>query len=165
MDARLTVVLESVPVPESGCWIWSGDTKSRGGYGRVFIDGGMVMAHRFSWMAYNGEIPPGSIVCHRCDTPPCVNPEHLFLGSHKDNANDREAKGRGNQVKHETHGRAKLDNAQVEEIRAWLHAGEPQSFIARQYGVSQQTISAIKTGAGWYEGRRSAHARTAFEEK
>jgi len=155
----LAVMERSTPVPEAGCWLWTGDTNSKGGYGRAFLDGGVMMAHRFSWIAHHGHIPDGAIVCHRCDTPACVNPDHLFLGTTKTNADDREHKGRGNQMKHQAHARAKLSNEQVAEIRSWLAVGESQSFIARQFKVSQQTISAIKTGAGWYEGRRKGHSR------
>lgn len=84
-------------VTESGCWIWMGGTQIIGGsrtYGRLWVGGKMVRAHRVSYEVYNGPIPDGMLVCHRCDIQPCVNPAHLFLGTHKDNENDKVRKGR-----------------------------------------------------------------------
>ena len=78
---------------ENGCLIWTGAAKPSG-YGNINIEGRTESTHRASWMAFKGSIPPGMIVCHHCDTPACVNPDHLFLGSHKDNAADMDAKGR-----------------------------------------------------------------------
>lgn len=92
VDAVLFYV-ESVTAP--GCWEWTG-TKDKHGYGRVRVDQRKARAHRVAWEAFKGEIPAGLHVLHRCDNPGCVNPEHLFLGTHGDNMRDREAKGRGN---------------------------------------------------------------------
>lgn len=88
------------PEPNSGCWLWLGYTNHRG-YGRFGVgsitDGSsrMDMAHRISYQLHRGEIPAGFFVCHRCDTPSCVNPDHLFLGSRQDNATDMATKNRG----------------------------------------------------------------------
>ena len=78
----------------NGCWEWQA-AKTRLGYGRFAPEGTTVKAHRVSFELCKGPIPDGMHVMHSCDNPPCVNPEHLSLGSNQDNVNDREAKGRG----------------------------------------------------------------------
>lgn len=79
--------------PGDACWEWTGHA-NRSGYGRVTRRGRDLFAHRYSWELANGPIPDGLIVCHRCDNPPCVRPEHLFLGTHSDNMRDAQRKGR-----------------------------------------------------------------------
>lgn len=76
------------------CWFWIGARASFDGYGSIRFQGKNMSAHRASYMLYKGPIPPGMYVCHTCDTPPCVRPEHLFLGTHTDNMRDKMAKGR-----------------------------------------------------------------------
>lgn len=76
-----------------GCWEWQGG-RTAAGYGIFSGTHGRRYAHRFSWELHHEAIPQGMLVCHQCDNPPCVRPDHLFLGSHADNAQDREAKGR-----------------------------------------------------------------------
>lgn len=77
----------------TGCWEWS-RTKNNHGYGMMGVCTDAILVHRYSWMHHYGEIPDGLIVCHKCDNPPCANPEHLFLGTHKDNVHDKISKGR-----------------------------------------------------------------------
>lgn len=110
----------------------------------------MEKAHRVSWMLANGPIPAGMVVCHRCDNPPCVNPDHLFLGTQIDNMRDRSKKGRGNHRKGSRHGRAKLTEQDVRVIRSRYATGDwKQSDLAAEYGVSQPLIGHIVRRVTW----------------
>jgi hypothetical protein len=79
--------------PETGCWMWTGGGESNG-YGRISINGKRVKAHQAAWILFKGPIPKGMCICHKCDTPGCVNPGHLFLGTMTDNMRDKINKGR-----------------------------------------------------------------------
>ena len=83
-----------IPEPMSGCWLWIGANSGKGGYGQISINGRIKRAHRVSWELHRGFIPEGMLVCHHCDTPPCVNPDHLFVGTYSDNTIDSVKKGR-----------------------------------------------------------------------
>ena len=98
-----------------------------------------------SYEAHVGAIPPGMCVCHRCDNPPCCNPDHLFLGTVADNNADRAAKGRS--ARNKTNRR--LSDDDVRAIRAALAAGSKQEPLAEQYGVGTRAISKIKCGQRW----------------
>lgn len=78
---------------DSGCWHFTGYI-NKAGYGQIKIINNVIHAHRASWILHNGHVPSGLLVCHKCDNPKCVNPDHLFLGTHKDNAIDMVIKGR-----------------------------------------------------------------------
>ena len=95
------------PVPETGCWLWTGAWDTRG-YGKFKVTNSATgKAHRFFYKQMVGPIPDGMLVCHRCDTPSCVNPVHLFLGTAADNAEDKRRKGRCGDCSGENNGRAK----------------------------------------------------------
>lgn len=92
---------------ESGCWLWNGPRYKKTWHGQFrFRFQGTRLAHRLSWMFHNGPIPAGMVVCHRCDVPHCVNPEHLFLGTWADNVRDMYAKGRQHIQAKKTHCRS-----------------------------------------------------------
>lgn len=98
----------------SGCWLWTG-AKDKRGYGKINIEGRYVQTHRASWAEFKGD--PGQLfVCHHCDTPACLNPEHLFLGSHTDNMEDMTTKQRQKRGTEKT--QAKLTEELVRTIRA-----------------------------------------------
>jgi hypothetical protein len=136
------------------CWPWLA-CKNNWGYGVFVIDKKQYGAHRFSWMLANEQdIPTGMQVCHSCDNPACVNPAHLWLGTHSDNVADKVLKGRTTKGRPttfgENHGRAKLDNQDVREIRELLSTGElSKRAIAAKYGVSDTIVRKIANGTLW----------------
>ena len=132
-----------IPEPNTGCWLWVG-TYAYCGYGKLGIGKKFYQAHRLSWERYNGLIPDGMHVCHKCDTPACINPQHLFLGTMKDNMLDAEKKGR--MAVGEKHPTAKLSEAQVIAI---FNDERTYAKISDQYGVVQSAISDIKNGKKW----------------
>lgn len=134
-----------LPVPESGCWLWLGSWDKHG-YGKTPGTDGSRKAHRVYFQHHNGPIPNGLSVCHRCDTPACVNPDHLFLGDAKTNAADMKAKGRGRLAKGEANTAAKLKEAQVISIFKDMRKS---SAIASHYGVSKATVIGIQKGYLW----------------
>lgn len=91
-----------MPEPMSGCWLWTGCALPSG-YGNFRDGGGMTLAHRFAYGQFVGAIPSGGVVMHKCDTPCCVNPEHLSIGTHADNVADKVKKGRQRGPKQKTH--------------------------------------------------------------
>jgi hypothetical protein len=131
------------PEPNSGCWLWLGGVQSMG-YGMLGPKKHRVLATRFSYEKYKGPIPIGLSVLHRCDTPLCVNPDHLFAGTQRDNLRDAAQKGRT--VHGEQHPGAKLTNQQVVEIRALLGQGVSQRLVALRFEVNPSTISRIAGG-------------------
>ncbi len=136
-----------IPEPNSGCWLWTAFCDKRG-YGKFSFNGHNRIAPRVSWEIHRSPIPQGLFACHHCDTPSCVNPDHLFLGTQKDNKQDSVKKGRyqGGGLRGEDNPDHKLTRKQVAEIRASCFS---QSKLAEIYGVDQSNISRIKSGKAW----------------
>lgn len=132
------------------CWVWTATTNADG-YGRFYAGveqgGQLIGAHRFSWELANGR-PVGELcVCHHCDNPSCVNPAHLFLGTHVDNMLDRDSKGRRPPPTGTANGRARLSESQIVEIRRFR--GERHADIAARHGVGKSTVTSILLGTTW----------------
>lgn len=134
-----------------GCWAWTGN-KSRAGYGRISIGPktlGYVQAHRLSWELHQKQkIPDGMVVMHKCDNPNCVNPEHLSIGTYKENTLDMISKGRKKVVAPvgEGNGKSLLTADQAREIKeSTLSMAE----LARKFGVSPNCVRGVKIGRTW----------------
>ena len=127
------------------CWEWTANKSDRG-YGYFWFGNTMARAHRMSWEIANRKIPSGMCICHHCDNPSCVNPNHLFLGTYLDNARDAMKKGRlftGPRPRRESHGQVKLSDLDVQMIRYWASIGHIQKDIARAFGASETNVSMI----------------------
>lgn len=146
----------SIPVDKSQCWEWIG-AKDPNGYGRFNLGGKKgptILAHRFAYELANAGMSEGLHVCHRCDNPGCVNPSHLFLGTHQDNMKDMLEKGRSQHVPHpgEQAGNHKLTTSQVRIIRErYASGGVSQRQLAREFNVSQVQIGHIVRREQWQE--------------
>lgn len=146
--------------PNTGCWLWTHSETSTE-YGQFSVNNKPKAAHRVSYELYIGPIPKGLWVLHKCDTPLCVNPSHLFLGTHQDNDRDREVKGRGRNGGNlhitigEKHGGHKLTETDIKNIRAIYRSGSiinglgASNFLAKKYNVRRQTIWRIVTNQSW----------------
>lgn len=131
---------------DNGCWIWCGP-KGDDGYGLIRVPPRRTRrVHRVMYEAFNGEIG-GLLVCHKCDTPLCVNPEHLFLGTPKQNTHDAMNKGRLNRG--ESVNTSKLTESQVVEISEKHFYGEPIPKLANEYGMSLGGVRMLLAGKTW----------------
>ncbi len=148
-------------VEGGACWLWKA-AKTTHGYGAVKIAGRVLFAHRVAYALINRSTPVDKLVCHSCDNPACINPLHLFLGSHADNSRDmrnknRQAIGARNGTKTcpasiargDKHGRSILSSEQVANIKRLLSAGETCRKIGSMFGVGRSTVGEIKRGRTW----------------
>lgn len=146
---RLTKRLQAHP---DGCLIWTGALDDHG-YGRISRGAqgnGYARTHRVAWeLAHEADIPDGMIICHRCDNPPCCNPDHLFVGTHEDNSQDMMSKdrGRGQIPVGQAHPNARLSDAQVAELRILAPVIGNYASLGRLLGISKQHARSLALGA------------------
>jgi hypothetical protein len=145
------------------CWPWLGSTMKKSARGVFYFKGKNYIAARVAWHLHAGEPPPANLfVCHSCDNPNCVNPSHLWLGTNSDNIKDAASKGRLymqrfpekapkgiRKAKGTAHGRAKLDDSLVLQMRAQYAAGASLKGLADQYGVAPRTIADAVKRVTW----------------
>lgn len=134
--------------PETGCWNWVKGTDTCG-YGIFYPYGAAapkIRAHRYSYMIHKGPIPEGLYVCHTCDNPGCVNPDHLWLGTHTENMRDKERKGRG----HDRSGSSNVKAKITEEIALEIYNAEgTNKEIGARFGLDHQLVYRIRTKRMW----------------
>lgn len=144
---------KTYPEPNTGCWLWAG-MLNVSGYGimksAALPQFKTPLTHRISYFLHNGEFNYSLHVLHKCDTPTCINPDHLFLGTHQDNIADRVKKNRSNRVglKGEKGSMAKLTSKDIDEIRR-LRGTMCQRLIGEKFNVKQSTIHYILSGKTW----------------
>lgn len=139
------------PIEKTGCHEWTGGRHPRSKYGRfaiIYLGSQETLSrftHRVAWQLYRGPIPPRLKVLHRCDNPPCVNPDHLFLGTNADNSQDMVLKGRGpaQQIK------ADIATRIIEALKLYRQGAISISQIARDFGVQRRSVQRINSGHAW----------------
>lgn len=136
-------------VQKNGCWQWTASTCS-GGYGTFNLNGKTVGSHRVSYLLHKGDIPKGLDICHTCDNVKCVNPDHLFLGTHRDNMQDMILKKRGHKARGSAHSQTSLTDKEVLEIR-YLYSTSSYTMLelGSKFRVSKATIHRIVRRIYW----------------
>ena len=134
----------------TGCWMWNGRCDNNG-YGRLSHNGRSYATHRLSYELIHKEPPGNLFVCHKCDTPGCVNPEHLFLGTNEDNMKDMAAKGRGNgnPAYGVDNNMSILTEEQAQYIIDFNHYHGSLTYLAKKFNTSPQTIYYVKHRKTW----------------
>ena len=140
-------IKKKTTIDAKGCWIWKG-SKHRQGYGNIRFNQKYGLAHRVAWEVFKGKIPEDLKVCHKCDVTSCCNPDHLFLGSQKENVQDGIVKGR---YSHRKIGkrRNKLCFSQVQEIKMLSENGMSRKELEKKFSVGQTCIHKILSGTSW----------------
>ena len=148
-------ILGSIDKKKNGCWLWNGELHPNGyAYTTNYEKSKKSHVHRISYEIFKGEIPKGMYVCHSCDVKNCCNPEHLWIGTAKENMQDAKDKGRLEHikltaVKGAENGSSKLNDEKVTEIIEKISRGIRCTVIAREYHVSSGVIYGIRDGKGW----------------
>lgn len=135
-----------------GCWVWTGCKINKEGYGGQRIRGVLYPTHRLSWILRNGPIPQGLQVLHHCDNPPCVNPDHLFIGTIGDNMKDKAAKGRAVNTPQVgvVHWKARLTELDVKHIRELRTTTDmTMRDIGEAYGITKEHVFNILKRIAW----------------
>ena len=142
--------------PETDCWLWTGCTNINRRnpqatvYGRLGVRGTVYKVHRLAAWLYKGFYLDSTLcVCHKCDTPLCFNPEHLFTGTYRDNVRDCIKKGRGNKVKGEAHYYSKITEQQAEEVIRLLGENLSIQEVMKHLKLSRGIVSSIKNKRTW----------------
>lgn len=148
IHGRVDEIFQYTEQRANGCIEWVRSVVC--GYGQVKFAGKITAAHRFVYQSIHGPIDASLLVCHRCDNPKCVNPDHLFLGTHQDNSDDMWQKGRGPSRRGIRNPKVKLTPQQVEEIRRIGHS-QPYRETAKKYGVTPESISNVVRQKTWTE--------------
>ncbi len=138
------------------CWLWQGATNGQTGHGQFGIDHGHVYAHRYSYELAHGPIPPGVMVRHKCDNPPCVNPDHLTLGTSQQNVHDMVSRGRTHLQAHpekarrgQAHHNARFNDADILTIRQLFADGMSTKALAQKYTMAATSVNRILSGRAW----------------
>lgn len=134
-------LLSKIAISERGCWEWTG-SRDDDGYGWFWMHGVNLAAHRASWIIHYGEIPAGKLVCHTCDNPPCINPNHLFVGTQQDNSTDSKVKGRT--LRGLNHPRAVMTPEIAAAIRdRYEFRKVTHRMLAQEFGICRNTVQKV----------------------
>ena len=136
-----------IAVRSTNCWEWTASTRSGSGYGQFGIDGYGEYAHRLMWVLFNGAIPSGMYLCHTCDNRKCVNPDHLFVGTQKDNMSDCKEKGRNSFG--ENHPKSILTQNDIISMSIDRNSGFSWKRLSDKYHTPISTIRSAIAGKNW----------------
>lgn len=148
-------LMRSITVDENGCWISSLGAEAKGSYSKVKEEGQNIRGHRLMYSAVYGPIPDGLSVCHKCDTPKCINPTHLFLGTHKDNMQDMHAKGRARG------GKKRVPKATIIAARK-VSPNKSFAELAKDLGCHHSTVYKVLNETGL---RKASYKRGEYDER
>lgn len=131
----------------TGCWQWMAKSQNKDGYGQFTVNKKLYLAHRFSYLIHYGDIPQDLCVCHWCDNKKCVNPQHLYLGTHQENVTH--AVKNGLSARGIRNGKAKLNEAKVTRLKSKFARGWSIGKLSRFYGLDWNSVQDILTGKNW----------------